>query len=301
MSSLTPTAVLHGVIAIASGGGGTDNLPAVVFGTNTTPTIACPDAEHKTFNGLFGLTEVTLPDATEIASNGFAKLTSLQKVTAPEVITVGQNAFDSCTSLTDVSLPKCVTVGQEAFSYAFSNGAALSLPACTTISQRAFQNANLSSISCPSVTTVGYNAINASKITSMSLPLVTALPDGSLQGATSCATVNLPNCETIGESALSNDRALTDIDLPKVHSIGKSAFSGTSLTDVRLGYSGVVELPTLQSEYDRYSLFGFSENNITVHVPAGQLSAYQADSKWAKVVTETQNYGGSVTFVGDYA
>lgn len=301
--TLTPNGTLTGEItAGGGGGGGTDNLPAVVFGTNTTPTINCPDAEHKTFKGLFALTEVTLPDATAIAASAFANFTALQKVTAPEVVTVGQQAFYKCTGLTEVSLPRCVTIGRKAFNEAFSNGAqvSLSLPECTTISEEAFSSARITALLCPNVTTVGSNIIRNTSITSISLPLVTALPNEALQNADRCATVNLPNCETIGENALSS-MALTDIDLPKVRSIGKNVFDNNEgLHHVRFGYDGVVALPTLE-EWEKYNLFAWRVGSVTIHVPAGQLANYQADTKWQKVVAEGTDHSYTVTFVGDYA
>ena len=290
---------LTAVITPVSGGGGTDNLPGVMFGTNTTPTISCPDAEHKTFNGIFGLTEITLPDATAIASSAFANLSSLQKVTAPEVVTIGQQAFNGCSSLADVSLSKCVTVGRQAFMDAFAYNTVLSLPECTTISEEAFSSAGIKTLLCPKVTTVGAKIISNTNITSISLPLVTALPNEALQDAGRCATVNLPTCEIIGERALGS-MALRDIDLPKVRSIYKYAFDGNeNLHNVRFGYDGVVALPTLE-EWEEYNLFAWEVGSVTIHVPASQLANYQADTKWQKVVAEGTDHSYTVTFVGDY-
>lgn len=172
--TLTPNGTLTGEITAGGGGGGTDNLPAVVFGTNTTPTINCPDAEHKTFKGLFGLTEVTLPDATAIEASAFANFTALQKVTAPEVITVGQKAFYQCTGLTEVLLPKCVTVGSQIIMGTMLTS--ISLPSVTVLPDEALQRANrCATVNLPNCETIGESALSSMALTDIDLPKVRSI------------------------------------------------------------------------------------------------------------------------------
>ena len=174
--TLTPNGTLTGELTAGGGGGGggTDNLPAVMFGTNTTPTINCPDAEHKSFKGLFALTEVTLPDATAIEASAFANFTALQKVTAPEVITVGQQAFYRCTGLTEVSLPKCVTVGSNIIDS--TNLTAISLPSVTVLPNDALQNARrCATVNLPNCEIIGESALSSMALTDIDLPKVRSI------------------------------------------------------------------------------------------------------------------------------
>lgn len=302
--TLTPNGTLTGEItAGVGGGGGEDNLPAVVFGTNTTPTINCPDAEHKTFKGLFALTEVTLPDATAIDASAFANLSYLQSISAPEVLSVGASAFSRCFRMTSISLPKCTTVGN----YAFASNqlvTSLSLPACTSVGVSAFEGMEgLQSISLPECLSVGDNAFlgtfdeNAQN-TSLVLPKCTTVGN-SIVDRSNVKSIELTVATSLPERCLNNG-AYISVRLPAVQSIGKSCFNESrNLTDIYFGYSGVVALPNLE-EWEDYNLFAWEVQTVRIHVPAAQLSAYQADSKWTKVVSETASHGGTVTFVGDY-
>ena len=285
-------------------GASTDNLPAVVFGTNTTPTINCPDAEHKTFKGLFALTEVTLPDATAIDASAFANLSYLQSISAPEVLSVGASAFSKCFRMASISLPKCTTVGNNAF---LSNQlvTSLSLPACTSVGSSAFEGmSGLQSISLPECLSAGDNAFSGTfdenaQNTSLVLPKCTTVGDGIVESC-KAKNIELTVATSLPERCLSRGEYIS-VRLPAVQSIGKSCFDGSEhLTDVYFGYNGVVSLPTLEGEWEEYSMFAWQVQTVTIHVPAAQLSAYQADSKWTKVVSETASHGGTVTFVGDY-
>lgn len=284
-------------------GASTDNLPAVVFGTNTTPTISSPDSEHKTFKGLFALTEVTLPDATAIDASAFANLSYLQSVSAPEVLSVGASAFSRCFRMTSISVPKCTTVGNNAFA---GNQliTSLSLPACTSVGSNAFDGmSGLQSISLPECLSVGNSAFkdafdeNAQN-TSLVLPKCTTVGD-SIVDRCKVKSIELTVATSLPDACLRSG-AYISVRLPAVQSIGKECFDSSEyLTDIYFGYSGVVALPTLE-EWDRYNLFAYEVQAVTIHVPAAQVSAYQADSKWTKVVSETASHGGTVTFVGDY-
>ena len=117
-----------------------DNLPAVMFGVNSTPTVASPDANHKTYYGITTVTELTLSDATSIGSEA-CKNTSLESISAPLVATVGNNAFQNCEYLETVNLPSATAV----YDYAFNNCQSLesiSLPAVQLIGEYCFERCN---------------------------------------------------------------------------------------------------------------------------------------------------------------
>ena len=297
---------LTGTIYIASGGGGgEDTLPAVMFGTETVVEMSAPDAEHKAYKGLTDVTAITLTDATAINANAFADLAYLQSISAPEVLSIGNSAFSKCFRLTSISLPKCTTVGNSAFS---SNQLAtnLSLPACTSVGQSAFYGmSNLQSISLPEVLSVGDSAFSSTfsssaQNTSLVLPKCTSVGSEIVRDC-NAKSIELTVATSLPENCLYQGN-YTSVRLPAVQSIGKRCFDGgRNLTDVYFGYNGVVALPTLD-EGDEYNMFAWEVQTVTIHVPTAQLALdYAADSKWAKVVAETQSHGSSVTFVGDYA
>ena len=137
--TLQVTGTISGTITIASGGGGSDKdtLADVVFGKETTVTIASPDAGHKEFKGLTGVTSITLSDATAIGNGAFLNLPILESFSAPEVLTVGINALRDCSSLESVFLPKAITIGDAAFGGCISL-TSIDLPVCTAISSSMF-------------------------------------------------------------------------------------------------------------------------------------------------------------------
>lgn len=52
---------------------------------------------------------------------------------------------------------------------------------------------------------------------------------------------------------------------------------------------------SVNSQYD--SLVGA---NCTVHVPAGQLASYEADTNWIEAISVASDAGFDITIVGDY-
>ena len=112
--------------------------------------------------------------------------------------------------------------------------------------------------------------------------------DGSLYNVTSIGNLAFANCTTltnvtiplivtsIGENAFKDCVGLTYVNIPcNVSSIGSCAFSGCNqLTDV---YCNVGSVPN--TETDAFS--NVPINQVTLHVPAGSVEAYQAASPWS--------------------
>ena len=297
------TGDLKGTIEIGGGGGGTDNLPAVMFGLNTTPTIACPDSTHKTFVGMQNLTSITLTDATAIANSVFAYL-PLQSVSCPNVVTVDHGAFYHCFQLATLSLPSAQTIGENAFEGAFNEeeNVSLTLPECLTIESRAFCNAGLKSLSFPKAQTIGEQILQDSKVTTLSLPAVVTLGEGALRFAHELINVSIPNCVSLGNEAL-NSCGFSSIRLPKVSTMGTKQFAGNEhIRDVYLGYNGVVAVTKgeFDREYGMFDYWGLEGQTITIHVPAEQLTAYQSDATWTEIVAEEAENSRTIVFVGDY-
>lgn len=258
-----------------------DNLPAVMFGTETAPTIASPDAQHKTFIGLANVTAITLSDATAISNNAFKNMSKLENISAPDCLSIGANAFEKCRSLASVNFPAVTTIGNNAFYNAFDENESVAL-------------------SFPSATTIGVQILQDSNAVSISLPAVTSLPDNALQWAHKLTSISLPECISLGNSAL-NGCGFSSITLPKVQTMGREQFNDNDyVRDIYLGYDGVVAVTKEEHEHD-YRLFSGGLSAVTIHVPSSQLSAYQADVTWTAIVAESANDNTTVTFAGDYA
>lgn len=106
------------------------------------------------------------------------------------------------------------------------------------------------------------------------------------------ASVNFPNATNVGDMAFSNCASLTSVRLPSVQSLGDGAFYDTPITNIYLGYNGVVSVTSYNP------LVGA---NCTLHVPAGQLASYEADAGWMEAISVASDNGYEITIAGDYA
>lgn len=186
-----------------------DNLPAVMFGVNSSPTISSPDGSHHTYYGMTAITSLTLSDADSISPGACRYNSSLKNISAPLVTDVGEYAFQNCISLETVDLPSATAIYRCAFN------------AC-------------------------------SKLNSIMLPAVTSIDESCFEAC-------------------------------------------NGLTDIYLGASSVVTLPSDGG----YALYADNGGDLTVHVPASLLSQYQTD--WASYIADVANLGQTVVLVGDYA
>lgn len=86
-------------------------------------TINCALTNNTMFSGCTALTEVIMPNITQINVSTFGKCTALTSVTIPDsCTTIGENAFDSCKALKNVSIGSgCTSIGNRAFYGAYPN------------------------------------------------------------------------------------------------------------------------------------------------------------------------------------
>lgn len=118
-----------------------DNLPAVMFGVNSSPTIASPDGSHHTYYGTTAVTSLTLSDADAISPGACRYHASLKSISAPLATNVGEYAFQNCTNLETVNLSSATAI----YSYAFNSCSKLKsivLPAVISIDEGCFEGCN---------------------------------------------------------------------------------------------------------------------------------------------------------------
>lgn len=191
-------------------------------------------------------------------------------VTIPSSVKkIGDRVFKGNNKLTSITIPNSVTlIGCESF----------------------LNCNNLTNINFPeSVISIGNSAFKGcSKICSIDITnSVTRIGESAFQNCSAATSLTIGNSVSeIGDNAFLYCSSLTDLIIPfSVTSIGSSAFSGCdSLKDV-YSYISDPSVVTMGS-----SVFYRSSNNYdgrTLHVPAGSLETYQADTKWS-------NYFGSI-------
>lgn len=284
MTTLNPVHVLHGTITIGGGGGGEDTLNTL-FNTpeSQTPTpftMSDDNAEHKCYGFKNGLAVTLGAGVKSFASNAFKNDKAVKSITGQDIETISNECFYSSV-VQSVSFPKCTAIGTTAFFNCLSLSS-ISFPLCQTVGESAFEYcSSITAIDLPSCVSVGKSAF----------------------GAMSYTSINLPVCTAVGESALRDFKGQV-LRLPAVQTMGREQFHYCeNLTDLYLGYDGVVTV-TREEEFFDWEMFpeAWDESmEITVHVPAGQIASYQANTIWQEIVTASAQGNVTITFVGDYA
>ena len=159
----------------------------------------------------------------------------------------------------------------------------------TKIRYFALFNTGLISVNFPNATSIGGSAFqNCYDLKSVNIPLATSIGDKAFFRNTSLINIIFHNAKSIGSEAFYDCRILKSAKFPKVETIYGYAFSYTNLTDIYLGYEGVVTISNT-------SIFG--NPNVTAHVkPNLDLTALYAEAtNWSSLIAS-----GKVTIVEDY-
>ena len=263
---------------------------------------------QSAFWGCKNLVSINIPNSvTEIEEQTFALCEALTSITIPNsVTTIGSQAFSGCVGLTSVTIPNSVT-SIEAYAFSDCQGLiSITIPnSVTSIGESAFDDCSgLTSITIPSsVTHIGDFAFSGcSGLTSITIPdNLTSISRGCFYGCSGLTSFTISNNVTIINSkAFSGCSGLTSIIIPNsVTEIGESAFqycSGAASITIgsnvkTIGPRAFSECKNLLDVYcyaenvpethnSVFNLMINNNDNVTLHVPAASISAYQAVEPW---------------------
>ena len=271
-----------------------------------TITIGRPDAtlQEITVRSKPGQEQTVLP---EQGYDGFSKITVRRtplttKVLTPDVLKHVYNASaDDVQGYSQVTMKSCypLTISNNEVTGVTIPNMDIVLPAeVTTIGNNAFyKNPILKSISGSNVLTVSQNAFRDSTIENFNLPNVATIGVNAFNNCKKLpATITLPNVTTIGAGAFENCKN-TIFVLPSVMFLAGYSLGSYDLTDIYLGFDGVVQLNGVDF---KSPIIGDYNLNVTVHVPANQLANYQADTTWQQLILDLADNDTTLTIVGDY-
>ena len=271
--------------------------------TSLSIPVGVTSIGEEAFCWCSGLTSVSIPNSvTNIKNGAFTSCKGLTNVTLPDSVTnLGSKVFFSCTGLTDITLPKNLnSISEGLFRYCEKLERIQIPESVTSIGSEAFSSCKaLESIAIPkSVTTIGsYAFYNCTGLTDITLPKnLNSISEGLFRYCEKLERIQIPESVTsIGREAFSECKALANITIPaSVTSIGQQAFmdcnalanitipaSVTSIEDYAFYNCNSVTDVYCYLDADRASeIDGLtskipSGNNITWHVKADQLEAYQ--------------------------
>ena len=248
---------------------------------------------NQAFDGCKNLSSVTIANGvTSIGVAAFQLCTSLTSLTIPNSVTaIAEGAFQGCSGLQSIVVDKGNTVydSREDCNALIKTSDNKLITGCmnTTIPN--------------SITAIGSWAFFlCDGLTSINIPnSVTGIEQSAFWGCKNLVSINIPNSVTeIEEQTFALCEALTSVTIPNsVTTIGDQAFSGCiGLTSVTIGskvktigslaftdclnlldvYCYAEKVPETQNEVFRSA----NIENVTLHVPATSVSAYQAVEPW---------------------
>ena len=216
----------------------------------------------------------------------------LSVVIEDKVTNIGNGAFVMCNNLTSITIPNSVTViGNCAFW--MSGLSSITIPnSVTSIGGYAFSNTGITEITIPnSVTDIGMFAFSGCyNLTSITIPnSVTYIGMFAFSGCEGLTSITIPSSVTsIENAAFGGCTSLKSVIIPNsVTNIENAAFAVcTGLTDVTVGWATPLDVSSnifigggpLGTDFLNLSA-------ITLHVPSGTKSLYQADPVWGQFGT----------------
>ncbi len=280
-----------------SGPGGILAIPSTLAGVNGTVTAIGQSA----FQGVSGLTSVTLPDGvTSIGEGAFYGCYGLRSISIPgSVITIGADAFEGCSDLTSVNIPPNVTsIGDYAFE-GCSSLTSVTIPnSVTSIGKGTFWGCSrLMSVTIhEGVISIGDDAFyDCYGLTSVIIPsTVNSIGLEAFRACSGLTSVTIPNGVTFIEvSAFYGCSGLTSVTIPKsVTSIGAYAFEGCSgLTSMNIPTN-----VTSIGAYAFYGCYGMASVAISTNVTSIGEGTFYGCSSLASV-----SIPNGVTSIGEDA
>ncbi|MDE6079927.1 MAG: leucine-rich repeat protein [Duncaniella sp.] len=259
---------------------------------------------------------VNIPSSvTVITAGAFAGHTMLEKVTMGDAVTaIGEKAFWNCEKLSEIRLPETVTsIGKSAFA-SCSKLTEIKFPVgLKELGESAFNSCGLTTLTLPPlIKVIPERCFDDTKLTEVALPYgVTKIEKQAFLYCRNLTTIVLPTTVTsIGEGAFGYCEALTEMVVPEgVTELGNGVFNGcNALSRISLPaslstlppetFKGCSKLEALYDHRDKpqqlkQNVFDGVSSDLTIYVPRGAKSAYDASELWNMYFSKFLQMGGA--------
>ncbi|MFV8418560.1 leucine-rich repeat protein [Mycoplasma sp. Sp33II] len=287
-------------------------------------SISLPKVQYigaYAFNGNEKVTNLQIPEATDIKENAFRK-NNIINLVANKVTKIEANSFAQNNNIETIEMKGLIKLPAEAFmgmkkitSAKFEALETITSPANNSQQMGAFSAAaDLSIFEAPKLKSLGaYTFFKNKNITDYNFPILEdvnsyAFANSAIKNITSkklislgvssfyntkIASINLDNTETISSNALSNT-SLTELNAPKLKSISSDSLTNVELKKINVGLE---ELRTRSIFSDsRDTLEEFNGNNIKTIDTNSNTGVFQDFKKLSKVNTPKLETVGVATF-----
>ena len=325
MSSLTPTAVLHGTIAI--GGGSEPVLQEKTVTPRRSEQVVTPDTGYDALSQVtvnatpLQLGVVAYPDGEGFTVEPEQGYVGLRRVSVAPVPLQSKTVTPDNT--TQHILPDSGYYGLESVDVGAVNLQSKSVTP-SSVQQTVTPDSGYMGLSQVTVGAAGEDSL--AKIFSHSASYGQPINISVSQTESQCSgfagkyNLTITGGNSIGQNAFTYQKYLKNIvadDIKYMSSGDELSYSGLttghfanlmelhnntfrgceSITNLYFGYDGVIGGMLRSGRiFD-----GKSSGTVNIHVKSSQLSAYQADSTWQGIVSAEAAAGVTVNIVGDYA
>ena len=249
---------------------GCSNLKTVKLSNNIT------SLNEGIFSECSNLDSIDIPNGVKsIGKFAFQNCSSLSSINLPETLEeIGEQALFGCSSLTQLFLPRSFV----RFKKDENNTYWSFIYGCTSLTSIVVDKDNPvfdSRDNCNAIIETANNTLVAGCITTTIPEGIITIGSWAFGGFKDLTSITLPNSLNRIEQSAFNGSGLREIIIPgNVTNIGAYAFSScNSLKDF---YCCAEKIP----EAENSTFYNTNIEDITLHVPAASVSAYQATEPW---------------------
>ncbi len=245
----------------------------------------------RAFMGCKAITDVVIPEVTELGANAFSDCEKLKKFEAVNLKIIGDSAFASSTQTSKaaifqtIDIPNVTTIGYNAF-YRCKSLTSIDLRGVTSLGARSFRECSaLRSVTLDeSLERIEeYTFYGCQKLTEIDFSNITYIGNTAFYSVPLYGTLDLDKVEFIGSMAFynhsGNPSLIATLNAPELREVGKQAF-------VSNGYLKTVNAPKLESIGENaFAATIIEEFEVSEHLKFIDTGAFEACSKFAAFFT----------------
>ena len=235
------------------------------------------------FSSCFRLTQINIPNCTNISDGAFYGCSSLSNVSVPYCQLISSNAFRLCSGLKEINVPSCSIFGTYAFAYCSQlSSISYLMGSITEFPNSLFLATGFSRFSDSTILRIGYGCFQrCSILRNINFSECTYISGAAFSSCSMLYTCTIPACEQINGAAFASCSSLRVLALgSNINNISEQAFINcTSLYSLTIGNSSAIVTKKKKNAFSNTPMSGTGSGYI--YVPQNLLSSYKTATNWA--------------------